>query len=92
MANGNRRTYTLEFKIEAVRLVRAGQSVPTVAATLGVRQQSTRNWVKADAQGLLNSGGRKYVRSGAASSSAFVTGASLSTLIGTKPRGRLPVD
>jgi transposase len=38
MAKGNRRTYTLEFKIQAVRLVRAGQSVPAVAATLDVRQ------------------------------------------------------
>ena len=43
MAKGNRRTYTLEFKIEAVRLVRAGQSVPAVATTLEVGQQSIRN-------------------------------------------------
>ena len=54
MAKGNRRTYTREFKIEAVRLVRAGQSVPAVAATLDVRQQSIRNWLKADEQGQLN--------------------------------------
>lgn len=54
MTRRNRRTYTLEFKIEAVRLVRAGQSVPAVAATLDVRQQSLRNWLKADEQGRLN--------------------------------------
>ena len=45
--------YTLEFKIEAVRLVRSGQSVAAVSATLGVAVQTLHNWVKAEARGLL---------------------------------------
>jgi transposase len=35
--------YTLEFKLEAVRLVKAGQSVAAVAATLDVPAQSNSN-------------------------------------------------
>ena len=43
----------MEFRIEAVRLVRAGQSVAAVSATLGVASQTLHNWVKAEAGGLL---------------------------------------
>ena len=43
----------MEFKIEAVRLVRAGQSVAAVSATLGVASQTLHNWVKNEARGLL---------------------------------------
>ena len=53
MSKGKRAQYTLEFKIEAVRLVRAGQSVAAVSATLGVAGQTLHNWVKAEAGGLL---------------------------------------
>jgi len=53
MSKGKRAQYTLEFKIEAVRLVRSGQSVAAVSATLGVSDQTLHNWVKADARGLL---------------------------------------
>ena len=53
MSKGNRAQYTLEFKIEAVRLVRSGQSVAAVSATLGVSDQTLHNWVKADSRGLL---------------------------------------
>ena len=53
MAKSKRAQYTLEFKIEAVRLVRAGQSVAAVSATLGVASQTLHNWVKAEARGLL---------------------------------------
>jgi len=35
-----RAQYTLEFKLEAVRLVKAGQSMAAVAATLGVVEQT----------------------------------------------------
>ena len=40
MSKGKRAQYTLEFKIEAVRLVRSGQSVAAVSATLGVSDQT----------------------------------------------------
>ena len=48
-----RARYTLEFKQEAVRLVRGGQSLSSVARGLGVSAQSIDNWVKADAIGSL---------------------------------------
>ena len=53
MSKSKRARYTLEFQIEAVRLVRAGQSVAVVSATLGVASQTLHNWVKAEAQGRL---------------------------------------
>ncbi len=48
-----RARYTLEFKQEAVWLVRGGQSLSSVARGLGVSAQSIDNWVKADAIGSL---------------------------------------
>jgi transposase len=53
--------YTLEFKLEAVRLVKAGQSMAAVAATLGVIEQTLYNWVKADREGKLAGAGAKAV-------------------------------
>jgi transposase len=53
MSKGKRVQYTLEFKIEAVRLVRGGQSVAAVSQVLGVTAQTLHNWVKAEAGGLL---------------------------------------
>ena len=53
MSKVKRARYTLEFKIEAVRLVRGGQSIAVVAQVLGVASQTLHNWVKAEAQGLL---------------------------------------
>jgi len=47
MSKTTRARYTLEFELEAVRLVKAGQSVAAVAATLDVPAQSISNWVKA---------------------------------------------
>ena len=44
-----RARHTLEFKQEAVRLVRGGQSLSSAARGLGVSAQSIDNWVKADA-------------------------------------------
>ncbi|MBA3774007.1 MAG: hypothetical protein H0X13_16405 [Ramlibacter sp.] len=35
--------YTLEFKLEAVRLVKGGQAVPVTAKILGVPVQTPRN-------------------------------------------------
>lgn len=40
--------YTPEVKLEALRLVKAGQSIAAVAATLGVVVQTLYNWVKSD--------------------------------------------
>ena len=48
-----RARYTLEFKPEAVRLVRGGQSLSSVARALGVSAQSIDNWMKVDAVGDL---------------------------------------
>jgi transposase len=56
-----RAQYTLEFKLEAVRLVKAGQSMAAVAATLGVVEQTLYNWVKADREGKLVGAGTKPV-------------------------------
>jgi transposase len=53
MSKGKRARYTLEFKVEAVRLVRAGQSVAAVASTLAVPAQSIFNWIKAEQEGKL---------------------------------------
>jgi transposase len=47
-----RARYTLEFKKEAVRLVRGGQTVCSVAKTLGLSDQTLHNWLKAEAGGL----------------------------------------
>ena len=48
-----RASYTLEFKQEAVRLVKDGQSIAAVSRTLGVVDQTLFSWVKAHKQGLL---------------------------------------
>ena len=53
--------YTLEYKQEAVRLVRGGQSIAAVARTLGVVDQTLFNWVKADRQGKLKGVDSKLV-------------------------------
>ena len=39
-----RRQFTREFKLEAVRLVKSGQSVSSVAAQLGIRRDMLRTW------------------------------------------------
>ena len=53
MKGGVRARYTLEFKQEAVRLVRGGEKLSVAARTLGVSTQSLDNWVKAEASGRL---------------------------------------
>jgi len=45
--------YTLEFKLEALRRVRGGESMRQVAREIGVPEQSVRNWSKAKAEGKL---------------------------------------
>ena len=41
-----RAQYTQEFKLEAVRQVRGGQSQPKVAQALGIPKASLSNWVR----------------------------------------------
>ena len=43
MSKGKRAQYKLEFKIEAFRLVRSGQSIAAVLAMLGVSDQMQHN-------------------------------------------------
>jgi transposase len=43
-----RPSYPPEFRREAVAMVRSGRAVRDVAESLGVNQQSIRNWVKQD--------------------------------------------
>ncbi len=61
MSQSKRARYTLEYKAEAVRLVRSGQSIAAVARTLGVADQTLHNWLKADENGTLNGGAGKPV-------------------------------
>lgn len=48
-----RARYTSEFKFEAVRLVKTGQSMAVVSSTLNISSQTLYNWVKADRDGNL---------------------------------------
>ena len=49
----NRRArYTVEFKLEAVRLVKAGQEA-SVTARVGVPKQTLSNWVRLANKGAL---------------------------------------
>lgn len=57
---GNPRArYTQEFMLEAVRMVRGGQSMAAVAKILGISPKTLHNWVKADAAGKLNGAGKQ---------------------------------
>ena len=53
--------YTVEFKQEAVRLVKGGQSVPVTAKILGMPEQTLGNWVRLSKQGRLTGAGDKPV-------------------------------
>ena len=53
MSGKVRGRYTLEFKQEAVRLVKAGQTNGQVARGLGLAEQTVGNRVKADDAGRL---------------------------------------
>ena len=52
-----RAQYTQEFKLEAVRQVRAGQAQSVVAKVLGIPKASLGNWVRQSARGQLQSAG-----------------------------------
>jgi transposase len=53
--------YTLEFKLEAVRLVKGGQSVPVTGKILGVPSQTLGNWVRLSEKDQLKGAGDKPV-------------------------------
>ena len=53
--------YTQEFKLEAVRLVKTGQSVGMTAKVLGIQKASLSNWVRAGEQGQLGGAGDRPV-------------------------------
>ncbi len=57
----NRARYTLEFKLEAIRLIGAGQSIAATAAILGLPDQTLHNWLKAHREGRLGGSGVKPV-------------------------------
>jgi transposase len=61
VTKATRARYTLEFKLEAVRLVKGGQSMAVTAKILGIAEQTLHNWIKADKQGRLQGAGGKAV-------------------------------
>jgi hypothetical protein len=48
-----RGNYTLEFKLEAVRLVKGGQAAAVTAKVLGMPKQTLKNWVRLIESGQL---------------------------------------
>ena len=56
-----RARYTLEFKLEAVRLVKGGQEASVTARVLGVPKQTLSNWVRLADKGELQGAGDKPV-------------------------------
>ena len=50
---GKRAAYTLEYKLEAVRLVQGGQACAVTAKVLGIPKQTLENWVRQAAKGKL---------------------------------------
>jgi transposase len=61
MTKSTRARYTLEFKLEAVRVVEGGQSIAAVARALEVAEQTLFNWVKAHREGRLQASHGKPV-------------------------------
>ena len=53
--------YTLEFKLEAVRLVKGGQAAAVTAKVLGMPKQTLENWVRLSEKGQLKGAGDKLV-------------------------------
>ena len=56
-----RARYTLEFKMEAVRLVKAGQEASVTARVLGVPKATLGNWVRLAEKGELQGAGDRPV-------------------------------
>ena len=56
-----RAAYTLEYKLEAVRLVTGGQAKAVTAKILGIPTPTLDNWLRLSAQGKLTGAGTKLV-------------------------------
>ena len=56
-----RARYTLEYKMEAVRLVKGGQVAAVTAKILGIPKQTLENWVRLHGKGQLKGAGDKPV-------------------------------
>lgn len=62
MSESKRRArYTLESKLEAVRLVKGGQAAAVTAKILGIPKQTLENWVRLHGKGQLKGAGDKPV-------------------------------
>jgi transposase-like protein len=57
----HRARYTLEFKLEAVRLVKAGQEGSVTARVLGIPKATLGNWVRLGEKGELQGAGDRPV-------------------------------
>ena len=57
----SKRSHTQEFKELAVKRVKDGQKIVSVAKELELVDQTLRNWVKAAESGTLNGAGSKKV-------------------------------
>jgi transposase-like protein len=57
----HRARYTLELKLEAVRLVKAGQEASVTARVLGMPKQTLSNWVRLAEKGELQGAGERPV-------------------------------
>ena len=56
-----RASYTLEYKLEAVRLVQGGQACAVTAKILGIPKQTLDNWIKLAEKGKLTGVGTKPI-------------------------------
>ena len=56
-----RAAYTLEYKLEAVRLVTGDQAKSVTAKVLGILQPTLDNWIRLSAEGKLTGAGTKPV-------------------------------
>ena len=57
----SRGKYTLEYKLEAVRLVKGGQAASVTAKVLGIPSQTLDNWVRLSNKGQLRGAGDKPI-------------------------------
>lgn len=57
----HRARYTLEFKLEVVRLVKAGQGGSVTARVLGIPKRTLSNWVRLAQKGELQGAGDRPV-------------------------------
>ncbi len=53
--------YTQGYKLEAVRQVKAGQSIAVIAKVFGIPKASLSNWGRLSAKGVLSGAGDKLV-------------------------------